>query len=98
MFDPPEAVGYWLQANKKAGPAGGGTPVIRALDRDGAPTYEQAYDLVLKVRPVSTLTNEPIRPNPLIVRIADKLMGHEGRMLEYVCRRKGDLEYLKTVT
>lgn len=59
-------------------------------------TFAQAYDVLLQVQPVSRITNEPIRPNPLIISLGDKLMGHGGKMLRYVCERKADLGYLET--
>ncbi len=55
-------------------------------------TYEQAYDGIVAVR------GDIARPNPLMIKLADRLWSHEGKMLEYVCQRKGDLEYLKPIT
>lgn len=40
-------------------------------------TYQQAYDHVLKVRGV-------LNPNILMIKLADELMGHEGRMLGFI--------------
>ena len=58
--------------------------------------YEQAYDHLLQVQPRSRITNEAIRPNPLMISIADHLMNRGGQMLKYVCQRKDDMGYLQS--
>lgn len=50
-------------------------------------TYEEAYKKVTDVRGY-------VQPNPLMVKIVDQLMGHDGKMLHYVCHASGHPEYL----
>ncbi len=57
-------------------------------------SYAQAYDNLLQVQPRSTVTGEAIRPSLLMIKIADKLMRREGKMLEYAARVSGREEYL----
>jgi predicted protein tyrosine phosphatase len=48
-------------------------------------TYQQAYDHILRVRGV-------LNPNMLMIKIADELMGHEGKMLGFIMTHRWDGE------
>jgi len=49
----------------------------------GGMTYQQAYDHVLRVRGV-------LNPNMLMTKLADDLMGHEGKMLGFILTHRWD--------
>lgn len=51
-------------------------------------SYEEAYAKVLQVRPIA-------RPNLLMLKLADQLMGHGGKLLEYVALAQQRPEYLR---
>lgn len=54
-------------------------------------SYDEAYDGIVAIRGAG------IKPNQLIIRLADQILGLKGAMLEAVCRRNNDLDYLKTL-
>lgn len=53
-------------------------------------SYDQAYDNIVAIR------GPGIKPNPLMIRLADQILGLNGAMLEAVCRRSNDMGYLTT--
>lgn len=53
-------------------------------------TDAQAFDTIVAAR------GPGVNPNRLMILLADKILGRGGKMLEYVCQRRGDLEYLKS--
>lgn len=57
-------------------------------------TIEQAFATLMQIHPQSTVTREAIRPNLRMIKIADDLLGHGGKMVEYVALALGRADWL----
>lgn len=55
-------------------------------------SYKDAYDALIQNHPCSTVTGEPIRPNLYMIRLADRLRGHGGGMIDFMIQVTGRSE------